>query len=98
MQLQEIIYLTITVVSALFGVIMWVRRPQEKGETNDALFNQRLDIYEKTTNDAVKLALNHSHTVETKLDLHITQSNLKSIEDAKWQGKVEQMLIDISKK
>lgn len=98
MDLKDIIYLSIAVVSSLFGLIMWVRTPQEKGETNDALFAQRLDNYEKNTNDAIKLALNHSHTVESKLDLHIAQSIQKGLDDSRWQGRIETLLEKLESK
>lgn len=98
MQNTDIIYLGIATVSALFGVIMWVRRPQEKSETNDAVFNERMANYEKTTENAVKLALNHSHTVEVKIDAHIKESQAKGEADARWQGRIEALLENLTKK
>jgi hypothetical protein len=53
-------------------------------------------------NKSIELALNHSHTVETKIDIHIKDSADKSERDSKWQGGVDakmNILIDsLSKK
>jgi predicted histidine transporter YuiF (NhaC family) len=64
----------ITLVGVLFAVYHFFRKPQEKSEVIDAVFNERMTNYEKTTEKSVQLALNHSHTVESKLDAHIKES------------------------
>lgn len=63
-----------TLLGVIFAVYLYFRKPQEKSEVIDAVFNERMTNYEKTTEKAVQLALNHSHTVESKLDKHITES------------------------
>jgi hypothetical protein len=103
MEKTEIIYLAITLVSALFGVIMWVRKPQEKAETNDAVFDNEIKHLKEDTekkfiemvngfNKSIELALNHSHTVEVKIDSHIKESQTKGENDARWQGRIETLL------
>lgn len=63
-----------TLLGVIFAVYLYIRRPQEKSEVIDAVFNERMLNYERTTEKAVQLALNHSHTVESKLDKHICES------------------------
>jgi predicted histidine transporter YuiF (NhaC family) len=87
-----------TLVGMIFGVYLYFRKPQEKSETTDAVFEERMKNYESSTEKAIQLALNHSHTVEAKLDLHISQSSQKGIEDARWQGRVETLLENLVKK
>ena len=92
---QQVLTYIIGVGTVLtFGITLYnsLRKPQEKGETNDAVFCERMNNYEKTTNDSIKLALNHSHTVEQKLDAHIKESQSKGEADARWQGRMETLL------
>lgn len=63
-----------TLLGVIFAVYLYIRRPQEKSEVIDAVFNERMLNYEKTTEKSIQLALNHSHTVESKLDKHINES------------------------
>ena len=95
MTLQEKISIgmqAISFIGIIFGVYLYFRKPQEKSETTDAVFKERMDNYETTTKEAIKLALNHSHTVESKLDAHIKESQTKGECDARWQGRVETLL------
>jgi len=95
MTLQEKISIAlqlITFIGIIFSVYLYFRRPQEKSETTDAVFNERMNNYEATTKEAIALALNHSHTVESKLDSHIKESQTKGECDARWQGRVETLL------
>ena len=95
MTLQEkisIVMQAISFIGIIFGVYLYFRRPQEKSETTDAVFKERMDNYETTTKEAIKLALNHSHTVESKLDSHIKESQTKGEADARWQGRMETLL------
>lgn len=76
MNTPEIIYLIIAIISALFGVIMFVRKPQEKSEVNDAVFDERFNSLKEIV---VNMRDNHLHTLECKLDKHIE----KQIENEK---------------
>jgi hypothetical protein len=91
---ETISYIIGITVLANVGLTVYnsLRKPQEKGETNDAVFCERMKNYENTTEKAIQLALNHSHTVESKLDSHIKESQTKGENDARWQGKVEALL------
>lgn len=98
---QEIITYGLGIVALLnVGATIWVsiRKPQEKSEVNDAIFGERMNNYEKTTNEAIKLALNHSHTVESKLDGHIKDNQLFALETTKSLTRVETLLEQILKK
>ena len=87
-----------TLVGIIFGVYLYFRKPQEKSETTDAVFEERMSNYENTTEKSIQLALNHSHTVETKIDSHIKESQAKGEADARWQGRIETLLENLSKK
>jgi hypothetical protein len=87
-----------TLVGIIFGVYLYFRKPQEKSETTDAVFEERMKNYENTTEKSIQLALNHSHTVETKIDSHIKESQAKGEADARWQGRIETLLENLSKK
>ena len=95
MTLQEkisIVMQVISLIGILFAVFLYFKKPQEKAETTDAVFKERMDNYDTTTKEAIKLALNHSHTVESKLDSHIKESQTKGEADARWQGRMETLL------
>jgi predicted histidine transporter YuiF (NhaC family) len=87
-----------TLVGIIFGVYLYFRKPQEKSETTDAVFEERMKNYESTTEKSIQLALNHSHTVESKIDSHIKESQAKGEADARWQGRIETLLENLSKK
>jgi predicted histidine transporter YuiF (NhaC family) len=87
-----------TLVGIIFGVYLYFRKPQEKSETTDAVFEERMKNYENTTEKSIQLALNHSHTVESKIDSHIKESQAKGEADARWQGRIETLLENLSKK
>lgn len=80
MEIKDIIYLGIAIVSALFGVIMWVRRPQEKSEVTDAVYAEKFSSLEKLV---LNLRDNHLHTLEVKLDSHIDKQHCSDIENVK---------------
>lgn len=107
MEKIDIIYLAIALVSALFGVIMWVRKPQEKSEMNDAVFEEKICAVKKETDlkyDNVKelvvnLRDNHIHTLSTELRNHISESQTVAITGAERMGRIEAKLdILITKK
>ena len=57
-----------TLVGLVFGVYLYFRKPQEKGELTDAVFAQRFTQFDR---DLANLRDNHIHTLTTKLDDHI---------------------------
>jgi Fe2+ or Zn2+ uptake regulation protein len=93
---ETISYIIGITVLANVGLTVYnsLRKPQEKGEVTDAVFCERMNNYEKTTEKSVQLALNHSHTVESKIDSHIKESQAKGEADARWQGRIEALLDD----
>ena len=80
MEIKDTIYLVIALVSALFGVIMWVRRPQEKSEVTDAVYAEKFSSLEKLV---LNLRDNHLHTMESKLDLHIEKQHCSDMDNAR---------------
>jgi hypothetical protein len=81
-----------TLLGVIFAVYLYFRRPQEKSETADAVFYERMSNYEKTTEKSIQLALNHSHTVESKLDQHIRDNTIFALESTKSLSKIESLL------
>ena len=68
-----------TLIGIIFGVYLYFRKPQEKSETNDAIFGVEFKNLEKTFNDKflqsdrelANLRDNHIHTLGVKMDKHI---------------------------
>ena len=89
MPYQDIIYLGIALVTALFAVYLYFRKPQEQSESNDRVFNIQLNNVEKTIQN---LADNHVHTLEVKLDAHINDNHNFIEQDIKWKSRMETLL------
>lgn len=58
----------ISLITILFVVFLYFKKPQEKSELNDALFSQRIENLSK---EMANLRDNHLHSIEIKLDAHI---------------------------
>lgn len=67
-------------LGVIFGIFRYFRDPQVKSEKTDALIEQRMKLKEEDTNrrfeelgkrigDAMTLAQNHIHTVDTKVEM-----------------------------
>lgn len=69
-----------TLIGMVFGVYLYFRRPQEKSETIDAVFEVRMGVFEKML---CNLRDNHLHTLQTKLEDHISNQYKSDIENAK---------------
>jgi flagellar basal body-associated protein FliL len=89
MEIQEIIYLVIAVGTTVFSVYLYFRKPQEKSEVNDAVFDVKFQTLEKLVTN---LRDNHIHTIESKLDLHIENQNKSELTMAKTIGRIETIL------
>ena len=85
----DLIYLTIAVGSAVFAVFLFFRRPQEKGEVNDAIFDERFSALKDLV---VNLRDNHLHTIESKLDNHMTSQAQNELAVATKLGGIEAKL------
>lgn len=79
----------ITLVGIIFAVYKTFRQPQEKSETNDAVFNERFNTLDKTV---CNLRDNHLHTLEQKLDKHIAENQMVAIETTRSLSKIETLL------
>jgi len=84
-----------TILSFIFTWYNSIRKPQEKGEVNDACFNERLTSLRETV---VSLRDNHLHSIEEKLDKHIAENQRDSIEIAKQMSRIETLLEEIKTK
>ena len=84
-----------TLVGIVFAVYLYFRTPQEKGEINDRLFQERLDNMQDLF---INLRDNHIHTLETKLDRHIEESQNVALKGAEKMGSIEAKLDMLLKK
>ena len=84
-----------TILSFIFTWYNSIRKPQEKGEVNDACFNERLLSLRETVKN---LRDNHLHSKEEKLDKHMAEDQRDSIETAKQMAKIETLLKEIIRK
>ena len=92
---SENIYLIIAVASAVFAVFLFFRKPQEKGEVNDAVFDTKMSALKDLV---INLRDNHLHTLECKLDKHIEENQRDAIKTAEINGRIEAKLDMIIKK
>jgi len=68
MNIQDKIYLIIAVGSAAFAIFFYFRRPQEQGEINDKVFDEK---FSNLTNTVLEIKDNHLKHINDKLDRHI---------------------------
>jgi hypothetical protein len=57
-----------TLLGIIFGVFLYFKKPQEKGEIVDAIFETRFTQFDR---ELANLRDNHIHTIGVKLDAHI---------------------------
>ncbi len=78
----------------MFSVFLYFKTPQTESEKKDALLEQRVQWEKESTerrfsdftlrlNDAMSLAQNHIHTVDTKVDGLIASVNAMNLEMTK---------------
>jgi len=84
-----------TLVGLIFSMYLYFRRPQEKSETNDAVFDVKFTALEKMV---INLRDNHLHTIEEKLSRHISESQDVALRNAERMGAVEAKLDMLLKK
>ena len=84
MNLNEIINLSLsllTLMGIIFAIYIYFRKPQETGEINDAVYDEKMkNINEKFANLSslvVNLRDNHLHSLDNKLEAHIRESQAK---------------------
>jgi hypothetical protein len=92
---SEIIYLGIAIVSAIFAVFLFFRRPQEQGEINDKVSDEK---YIALKDIVINLRDNHIHTLDLKLDKHISDQTTNELNVAKQLGSIEAKLDMLIKK
>lgn len=93
-------------VSIGFSVYNSLKKPQEKSAIDDAVFDVKLNNLSSTNSEKInsleKLVINlrdnHIHSLDQKLDKHISDQQVSSLDQARWQGRVETLLENISKK
>jgi hypothetical protein len=95
MDTQDLIFLGIAVISAVTAVVMFIRKPQEKGELNDAVFDVKFDSLEKMV---VNLRDNHIHTLQCDLSKHIADNQSYVEKDIAWKTRMEGILERFHKK
>lgn len=102
-----------SLATMIVTVVMAIKGPQMKSQLNDAVFDEKFKNLEKNTNDKIvnthekidgiekmvaNLRDNHIHTIESKLDKHIQENQQSTIEQARWQSRIETLLEQIIKK
>lgn len=95
-----------TVIGMIFAVYLYFRKPQEKSETNDAVFDEKLCNLSKNTDEkignlkdlVINLRDNHIHTLQSKLEDHIKESQDIAIKSAERQGEISAKLDMLIKK
>jgi hypothetical protein len=103
LQILDLALKILTLLGVIFAVYLYFKKPQEDSKITDVEFEKDLSHLKEDTNKkfiemiagfnkSIELALNHSHTVETKIDAHIKESQAKGEADARWQGRIETLL------
>lgn len=82
--MEEHIAIIISVLSFIVILLGFWDRIFKKGAKDRALIDQVNELGKTVVN----LRDNHVHTLETKLDTHIQDNQIKAINDAKWQGEM----------
>lgn len=96
----------LTLGGIVFAIYTTFRRPQEKSEVNDAVFDEKIKSLASSTDTkidtlkdiVVNLRDNHLHTVESKIDNHISESQTAALNSAKLMGSIEAKLDMLIKK
>jgi hypothetical protein len=79
----------LTLGGIVFAVVKSIKQPQEKSKLNDVLFEERLGTMKDLF---INLRDNHIHTLEVKLDKHISDQQLASQENTKRFTRLETLL------
>ena len=79
----------LAIAGTAFGVYNYIRKPQEKGEVNDAVFDTKMSALKDLV---INLRDNHLHTLECKLDKHIEENQRDAIKTAEINGRIEAKL------
>lgn len=91
----DIIIQVLTLGGIVFAVWLAVRKPQEKSEVNDAVFNERFVALEKMVTN---LKDNHIHSLDQKLDGHIASTQMFMLETTRTTSKIETLVEQLLKK
>lgn len=81
--------------AVIFAVFLFFRRPQEKSEVVDAVFQERFNQFDR---ELANLRDNHVHTIGVKLDNHIADSNIVALVNAEKMGRMEAKIDILIKK
>jgi hypothetical protein len=95
---QEIITYALGIVALLnVGAVLWasVKKPQEKSQLNDAIFEERFNSLNATV---ANLRDNHLHTLDSKLESHSRENQVFALETTKSLTRVETLLGELLKK
>lgn len=75
-----------TLVGIIFGIYFVFRKPQEKSEIVDAVFQERFTQFDR---ELANLRDNHIHTLQSKMEAHIQESQIVAISSAEKLGRIE---------
>lgn len=95
---QETLTFIIAILSIgafVFSIFLYFRKPQEKSEINDAVFDVKFKSLESLF---VNLRDNHLHTLDVKLDLHIESQQKNDMMVCEKLSRIETHLENLLKK
>lgn len=84
-----------TIFSFVFTWYNSIRKPQQKAEVEDVRFQEKFQALEKVV---LNLRDNHIHTIEQKLDKHITENQRDTILNTRQMTRIETLLEQLLKK
>ena len=76
----------ITLIGVIFAVYLYFRKPQETSAENDIRADEK---YNALRDIVLNMRDNHLHTLESKIDTHIKESQDVAIIGAEKMGRIE---------
>jgi hypothetical protein len=95
LQILDIALKILTLLGVIFAVYLYFKKPQEDSQIKDVGFEKDLCSLEKMV---VNLRDNHLHTLESKLDKHISENQMVAIETTRSLTRMETLMEQLLKK
>lgn len=84
-----------TIIGIIFTVYLYFRKPQERSDIQDAVFDVKFNSLEKLVTN---LRDNHLHTLETKLNTYIAEQQVHREAMIRQMTRIETLLEERLKK
>ena len=96
----------LVIVGTAFSAFNFLRKPQERGEINDAVVDEKIANLKLNTDEKISglkelilnLRDNHIHTLQSDLTNHISENRAYVEKDIAWKSRVEVLMENIGKK